>query len=132
MPAAGLLIASGADRGYFPLLRDTVLSIRAQHRDAAIGILDCGFAPEHREWLARRVTHLVQPEWDFDFPGRERTPKCARPCFRGRFCAAIFPVTTHICGSTRMHGSRTGVLSSCTSPQRDATSWRSPGDRSRL
>jgi len=35
--AAGLLIASGADRDYFGLLRDTVLSIRAQDRDAALG-----------------------------------------------------------------------------------------------
>ena len=37
-----LLIASGADREYFPLLRDTVLSIRAQRRDIALGILDLG------------------------------------------------------------------------------------------
>jgi hypothetical protein len=91
MPRDGLLIASGADGGYFPLLRDTVLSIRAQYRDAAIGILDCGFAPEHREWLARRVTHLVQPEWDFDFPGRERTPEMRKALLSRPFLRRHFP-----------------------------------------
>ena len=75
MAPAGLLISSGADSGYFPLLRDTVLSILAQRRDAAIGILDFGLAPEQSEWLAERVTHLVRPDWDIDFPGREHTPE---------------------------------------------------------
>ena len=42
MGGGRLLIASGADREYFPLLRDTVLSIRAQRRDVALGILDLG------------------------------------------------------------------------------------------
>jgi hypothetical protein len=91
MPPAGLLIASGADRGYFPLLRDTVLSIRAQHREAAIGILDCGFTPKHRGWLAPRVTHLVQPEWDFDFPGRERTPEMRKALLSRPFLRRHFP-----------------------------------------
>ena len=36
----GLLIVSGADSAYFPLLRDTVLSVRAQRPDAAIAILE--------------------------------------------------------------------------------------------
>ena len=91
MAPAGLLIASGADRNYFPLLRDTVLSIRAQHRDAAVGILDCGFAPEHREWLAPRVTHLVQPEWEFDFPGRERPPETLKALLSRPFLPRYLP-----------------------------------------
>src|SRR5271156_6168033 len=47
-----LLIATGADRDYFPLLRDTVLSIRAHRRDVAVGILDLGLDGEQREWLS--------------------------------------------------------------------------------
>jgi hypothetical protein len=74
MSSAGLLFSSGADSGYFPLLRDTVLSILAQRRNAAIGILDFGLAPGQRDWLAERVTHLVRPDWDLDFPRREHTP----------------------------------------------------------
>src|SRR5271166_693799 len=69
MSPARLLISSGADGGYFPLLRDTVLSIRAHRRDVAIGILDFGLAPEQRDWLGERVAHLVRPDWDIDFPG---------------------------------------------------------------
>src|SRR6202048_2997487 len=91
MPPAGLLIASGAGRVFFSLLRDTVLSIRARHREAAIGILDFGFAPEHREWLARRVTHLVQPGWDFDFPDRERTPETRKAQLSRPFLRRHFP-----------------------------------------
>lgn len=91
MAAAGLLIASGADCGYFPLLRDTVQSIRARHREAAIGILDFGFAPEHREWLVPRVSHLVQPGWDFDFPDRERTPEALKAQLSRPFLRRHFP-----------------------------------------
>src|SRR5690348_11669914 len=46
-----LLIVSGADRAYFPLLRDAVASIQALRPDAALGILDVGLAPAEREWL---------------------------------------------------------------------------------
>jgi len=91
MVAAELLIASGADRDYFGLLRDTVLSIRAQDRDAAIGILDFGLAAEHREWLLPRVSHLVQPGWDFDFPDRERTPETRKAQLSRPFLRRHFP-----------------------------------------
>ncbi len=85
-----LLIVSAADRGYFPLLRDMVRSVRAQRPDTAIGILDLGLDPEHRNWLSTRVTHLVRPDWDVDFPDRARTPdtlkaQVARPFLRRHF-----------------------------------------------
>jgi hypothetical protein len=85
-----LLIASGSDSGYFPLLRDTVQSLLAHRRNVAIGILDFGLAPDQRAWLADRVTHLVQPGWDLDFPDRERTPdtrkaQLSRPFLRRHF-----------------------------------------------
>src|SRR5216684_2350157 len=90
MIPARLLIASGADRNYFPLLRDAVLSIRALRRDVAIGVLDLGLDQQHRDWLSTRVAHIVQPDWDLDFPGRERTPETlkaqvARPFLRRHF-----------------------------------------------
>jgi len=74
-PDRDLLIVSGADAGYFPLLRDLVLSVRAANSTVAIGVLDLGLTPEHRGWLADRVAHLVHPGWDIDFPGRERAPE---------------------------------------------------------
>ena len=88
---SGLLIVSGADSGYFPLLRDTVLSIRAQRPDAAIGILDVGLEAEQREWLAERIAHLVHPGWDIDFPHRDRTPEVRKAQFARPFLPRHFP-----------------------------------------
>src|SRR5215813_7995283 len=90
MLPARLLIASGADRNYFSLLRDTVLSIRVHRRDIAIGVLDLGLDREQREWLSRRVAHIVKPDWDLDFPGRTQSPQTfkaqvARPFLRRHF-----------------------------------------------
>jgi hypothetical protein len=86
-----LLIVSGADRLYFPLLRDTVLSVRAQRPDAPIGILDVGLDPEQCAWLAQRVTHLVHPDWDIDFPGRNYTQEARKAQFARPFLPRHFP-----------------------------------------
>jgi hypothetical protein len=86
-----LLIVSGADSAYFPLLRDTVLSVRAQSPHAAIGILDVGLDKDQREWLAARVAHLVQPPWDIDFPGRTGTPEGRKAQFARPFLPRHFP-----------------------------------------
>jgi hypothetical protein len=86
-----LLIVSGADRAYFPLLRDTVASIRAQCPDAALGILDVGLLPEQREWLEPRVAHLARPGWDIDFPRRAQTPEARQAQFARPFLPRHFP-----------------------------------------
>src|ERR1700746_3788195 len=85
-----LLIGGGADRNYFPLLRDMILSIRAHSRDVAIGVLDLGLEAEHRRWLSEKVSHIVSPGWDLDFPHRAQTPETlkaqvARPFLRRHF-----------------------------------------------
>src|ERR1700758_4659091 len=91
MAVARLLIASGADRNYFPLLRDTVLSILAHRRDQAIGILDLGLDKEHREWLWRRVDHIVRPDWDLDFPRRQQVPDIFKAQVARPFLPRHFP-----------------------------------------
>jgi hypothetical protein len=88
---AGLLIVSGADSAYFPLLRDLVLSVRAQCAQAPIGVLDVGLDRGQREWLAERVTHLVKPGWDIDFPGRARTSDVRKAQFARPFLPRHFP-----------------------------------------
>ncbi len=90
-PTARLLIVSAADRAYFPLLRDMVSSVLAQRADAAIGILDVGLDPEQHQWLAPRVTHLVHPGWDIDFPGRARTAEARKAQFARPFLPQHFP-----------------------------------------
>ncbi len=91
MSAARLLIVSGADRAYFPLLRDTVLSVQAQRPDAALGILDVGLDPEQCQWLIGRGTHLVHPDWDIDFPGRAQLPEGRKAQFARPFLPRHFP-----------------------------------------
>jgi hypothetical protein len=91
VPATRLLIASGCDRAYFPLLRDAVLSVLAQRRNAAIGVLDFGLSPDQQQWLADRVTHLVRPGWDVDFPDRGRTPEIRKAQLSRPFLRRHFP-----------------------------------------
>jgi hypothetical protein len=91
MPQAEPLIVSAADRGYFPLLRDTVLSIRAQRPDAAIGILDLGLDPDQRGWLGEAGARIVRPDWDIDFPRRERTPDTYKAQVARPFLPRHFP-----------------------------------------
>jgi hypothetical protein len=88
---ARVLIVSGADHAYFPLLRDTVASIGALRGDAPVGILDVGLAPAEREWLAPLVSHIVRPGWDIDFPGRARAPVARQAQFARPFLPRHFP-----------------------------------------
>ena len=91
MSRSRLLIASGADRNYFPLLRDTVLSIRERQHEPAIGILDLGLDTEHRHWLSSRVEYIVRPEWDLDFPCREQMPETFKAQVARPFLSRHFP-----------------------------------------
>ena len=90
-PDRDLLIVSAADAGYFELLHDLVLSVRALRSGAAIGVLDLGLAPAQRAWLAERVTHLVRPGWDVEFPGRERAPESFKAQVARPFLPRHFP-----------------------------------------
>jgi len=93
---SGLIIVTGADSGYFSLLHDAVLSLRAAAaacREAApaIGVLDLGLAPDQLAWLADRVDHIVKPPWDLDFPGRDHAPNILKAEFCRPFLPRHFP-----------------------------------------
>jgi hypothetical protein len=90
-PGGDLVVVSAADSRYFPLLRDAVLSVRAQSPDVAIGVFDLGLLADERAWLAERVRHVVRPEWDVDFPGRERTPEAFKAQVARPFLPHHFP-----------------------------------------
>ena len=68
-----------------------MLSIRARRADVAIGILDLGLDAGQREWLSPRVTHLVRPGWDVDFPRRERMPESFKAQVARPFLPRHFP-----------------------------------------
>jgi len=85
--SSGLIIVSAADSGYFPLLRDNVLSIRALNADVPIGLLDLGLADDQLAWLGERVTWIVRPGWDIDFPGSARM----RDAFKAQVSRPFLP-----------------------------------------
>jgi hypothetical protein len=91
IPAPDLVVASAADSGYFPLLRDAVLSVRALQPNVAIGIFDLGLTTEERAWLAEQAAEIVRPAWDIAFPGRERAPDVLKAEFARPFLPQYFP-----------------------------------------
>jgi hypothetical protein len=90
-PAADLIIVSAADSGYFPLLRDAVLSVRALNRGVSLGVLDLGLAPEQLAWLGGQAVQLVRPGWDVAFPGRDRMPDTFKAQVARPFLPRHFP-----------------------------------------
>ena len=88
---AGLVITSAADSAYFPLLQDLVLSVRAQRPGVPLGVLDIGLLPEQRAWLESQAVRLVRPDWDIDFPGRDRAPEAFKAQVARPFLPRHFP-----------------------------------------
>jgi hypothetical protein len=89
--AGGLIVVSAADSAYFPLLQDTVASVRSLNREVAIGVLDLGLDDAERGWLAERAADVVRPGWDVDFPGRDRTPETLKAQVARPFLPRHFP-----------------------------------------
>lgn len=89
--ASDLIICSAADSGYFPLLRDAVLSVRALDPEVPIGVLDLGLRPEQLDWLAATRVRVVHPGWDVEFPGRERMPDTFKAQVARPFLPKHFP-----------------------------------------
>jgi hypothetical protein len=86
-----LVVASAADSGYFPLLRDGVLSVRALRPEVAIGVFDLGLADQERAWLAEQAVEVVRPAWDIAFPGRDGAPDVLKAEFARPFLPRYFP-----------------------------------------
>jgi hypothetical protein len=74
------ILVTGSDSRYFPLMRETILSIRAkpESRQADLGVLDCGLRPDEAAWCRRQGARLVAPGWDVTFG----TGLTAEPSFR--------------------------------------------------
>jgi hypothetical protein len=86
-----LIIVTGADSGYFPLLRDTVMSVRALDPEVPLGVLDLGLRPDEKEWLASMAAQVVHPGWDVEFPGRDRMPETFKAQIARPFLPRHFP-----------------------------------------
>jgi len=86
-----LIIVSAADSGYFALLRDNVMSVRALDRTVPLGVLDLGLNDEERAWLGRQGVELVHPGWDLEFPGAQRMPETFKAQVARPFLPRHFP-----------------------------------------
>jgi hypothetical protein len=84
---------TGGDAAYFDLMRDCIGSLRAtpEGRALALGILDCGLTDEQRDWCRAQGAILVEPIWDFDFPGREKLKDGYKALTARPFLPRYFP-----------------------------------------
>jgi hypothetical protein len=84
---------TGGDAAYFDLMRDCIGSLRAtaEGRALALGILDCGLTGEQRTWCRAQDATLVEPIWDFDFPGREKLKDGYKALTARPFLPRYFP-----------------------------------------
>ena len=84
---------TGGDAGYFDLIEDCVGSLRAaaEGRALALGILDCGLTEAQRAWCRDQGATLVVPQWDFDFPGRDKLKDGYKALTARPFLPRYFP-----------------------------------------
>ena len=84
---------TGGDAAYFGLMSECIASLRAtaEGRALALGILDCGLTEEQRAWCRAQGATLVVPQWDFDFPGREKLKDGYKALTARPFLPRYFP-----------------------------------------
>ena len=84
---------TGGDAGYFELMRDCIASLRAvpEGRTLTLGILDCGLTEEQRAWCRAQGASLVEPGWDFTFPGRDKLKDGYKALTARPFLPRYFP-----------------------------------------
>jgi len=89
----GPIALTGGDAAYFDLMRDCIGSLRATREGAALalGVLDCGLTDTQRDWCRARGATLVEPDWDFDFPGRAALAGGYRALTARPFLPRYFP-----------------------------------------
>jgi len=84
---------TGGDAAYFDLMRDCIGSLRSvpEGRALALGVLDCGLTPDQQAWCRTQGATLVVPQWDFDFPGRDRLKDGYKALTARPFLPRYFP-----------------------------------------
>lgn len=89
-----VVLVSGSDSNYFPLLLEWVYSVRAfpQSRDMDICILDAGLTPEQVATLRPLVRHIHKPDWPCPIPARKiRGREYLKSCVCRPFINRYFP-----------------------------------------
>ena len=65
-----IVIVSGSDHNYFPLLREMIQSIKRfpQARDFKFAVMDTGLTEEDLVWLRANVDYIHAPDWPTAIP----------------------------------------------------------------
>ena len=84
---------TGGDAAYFDLMRDCIGSLRAvpEGRALALGVLDCGLTEQQRNWCKGQGGLVVEPGWDFNFPGRAKLKEGYKALTARPFLPRYFP-----------------------------------------
>ncbi|GET42079.1 glycosyltransferase [Microseira wollei] len=87
------IIITAANADYFELVQGTILSIRekTQGANAIIGFFDLGCTPEQLEWLQGKVNIIKQPDWEFNFPGKDEATVHFKGLLARPFLRKYFP-----------------------------------------
>lgn len=88
-----VIIVTGGDAVYFPLLREMIASVRAkpEGREIAIGVLDCGLASDEVVWCRSQGGRVVEPGWDVAFGEGLSVPPSFRAMTARPFLPRYFP-----------------------------------------
>jgi hypothetical protein len=91
--AQRLVAITAADARYAELARGCIQSVRdkPQGRQAACAFFDLGCTEEQRDVLRPLVDFLVEPAWEFNFPGRDVKPAFLRGLLMRPFLRKYFP-----------------------------------------
>ena len=88
------IIISGADAAYWPLLSGMLHSIEhaVRKENMAVGVLDLGLAPEHRDRLLSYGAIVVEPKWDYPIAHFRKPPPTTFRAMTARpFLPRYFP-----------------------------------------
>lgn len=89
-----VVICSGADHNYFPLLREMIWSIKRfpQAKNFKFAVMDTGLTDEDRAWLKDNVDYVHAPDWPCDIaPWKIRGRNYLKSCVCRPWINTYFP-----------------------------------------
>jgi hypothetical protein len=88
-----MIVITAADARYAEFAKGCIQSVRDKPpgRDTAIAFLDLGCTTQQRDTLQPMVDFLVEPQWEFDFEGRDAKPAYLRGLLARPFLRRYFP-----------------------------------------
>jgi hypothetical protein len=87
------ILITAADANYAEFVKGCLHSVRDKPpgRQLEVAFLDLGCTHQQREDLRSVVEHVVEPEWEFDFPARDTKPAFLRGLLARPFLRRYFP-----------------------------------------